>query len=267
MNYWSNIETSLKDPEIVEINKLEELLGVLSDDVWKVRELIRRVELCHFKYKEHLKHLNDAISNLRPTVQPSDIGQNHISKGGGVLHKDKTGRSVVGLQYLCSLKAWLSDRINENTIDDKKELNEQINNWLNGKSQDKERLVRLLISRLTWDWASYAQYQHGGKHEELEFQVCRMDICHYAFPGHLDLLIQAIGRLEPVENFHGCGSFDFEIRSYVEEQFLILCDDLKFCINKSVQGRNDQIKIWLNASLAKTLKEQSGIKISLPRLI
>ena len=146
MNYWSNIETSLKDHEIAEINKLEEVLGALSDDVWKVRELIRRFELCHFKYKEHLKHLNDAISNLRPTVQPSDIGQNHIRKGEGVLQHDKTGRSVVGQQYLCSLKIWLGDRIKENTTGAEKELSEQINNWLKSKSQDKERLVRLLIT-------------------------------------------------------------------------------------------------------------------------
>lgn len=146
MNYWSNIETSLKDHEIVEINKLEEVLGALSDDVWKVRELIRRFELCHFKYKEHLKHLNDAISNLHPNVQPSNIGQNHISKGEGVLQNDKTGRSVVGQQYLCSLKIWLGDRIKENTTGAEKELSEQINNWLKSKSQDKERLVRLLIT-------------------------------------------------------------------------------------------------------------------------
>jgi len=65
-----------------------------------------------------------------------------------------------------------------------------------------------------------------------------MDICHYAFPKHLDLLIQGIGRMEPIKNFEGCGSFNSEIKTYVEEQFSILCDYLKSNNNKNNSTEN-----------------------------
>jgi hypothetical protein len=93
-----------------------------------------------------------------------------------------------------------------------------------------------------------------------------MDICHYAFPKHLDLVIQGIDRMEAIDNFEGCGSFNSEIKNYVEQQFLMLCDNLKPNANNNPE-KNEQIKIWLIASLAKTLKEQVRLKLSLPELI
>ena len=162
MSYWSNIEISPKDSEIIEINKFEKSLGELPDNVQKVRELIRRFEVCHFKYKEHLKYINDSIHNLSPKIEPGNIGVYHISKGEGVLKNDKTGRSKLGQQYLCSLLVWLGEHIQENPEYCNKELNQKISKWLGGKTQDKERHVRLLVARLMWDWKSYEQYQVGG---------------------------------------------------------------------------------------------------------
>lgn len=266
MSSWSNIETSAQDSEIIEIDKFEETLGKVSENVQKIRELIRRFEVCHFKYKEHLKYIKESIQNLNPNIEPITIGANHISKGINVLRNDKTGKSRLGQQYLYSLMDWLGDYLQEKSEYFNNELNQQITKWLGDKNQDKERIVRLLVARLMWDWKSYEEYQQGGEYKELEFQACRMDICHYAFPKHLDLLLQGIGRMEPIDNFEGCGSFNSEIKTYVEEQFSILCDYLKSNTNKNNSEQNEQIKIWLIASLAKTLKEQVGLKNSLPQL-
>jgi len=265
MSYWSNIEISPQDSEIIEINKFEGTLGELSDNVQKIRELIRRFEVCHFKYKEHLKYIKDSILNLSPNIEPANIGVNHISKGKDVLKNDKTGRSILGQQYLYSLMAWLGGYPKENLEYLNDELSQQITKWLRDKNQDKERIVRLLVARLMWDWESYEEYLHGGEYKELEHQACRMDICHYAFPKHLDLLIQGIGRMEPNDNFEGCGTFNSEIKAYIAEQFLILCDYLKSNTNNNSE-QNEQIKIWLIASLAKTLKEQVELKEYLPQL-
>jgi hypothetical protein len=266
MNAWSNIEISPQDSEIIEIDKLEVTLGKISKNVQKIRELITRFEVCHFKYQQHFKHIKASILNLKPSINPTQIGANHISKGKDVVNNDKTGRSRLGQQYLYSLMNWLGDYSQGNSNYFNNELNQQITDWLGDKNQDKERLVRLLVARLMWDWKSYEEYQQGGEHKELEFQACRMDICHYAFPKHLDLLLQAIGRMESIDNFEGCGSFNSEIKTYVEEQFSILCDYLKSSTNKNNSEKNKQIEIWLIASLAKTLKEQVGLKKSLPQL-
>ncbi len=94
-----------------------------------------------------------------------------------------------------------------------------------------------------------------------------MDICHYAFPKNLDLLLQGIGRMEPINNFEGCGSFNTDIKTYVEKQFSILCDYLKSNSNKKNLNQDEKIKLWLIACLAKTLKEQVGLKKSLHQLI
>jgi len=267
MNSWSNIEISSQDSEIIEIDKLEETLGDFSENVQNIRELIRRFEVCHFKYKEHLKHIKDSILNLKPNVEPTNIGENHISKGKDALKNDKTGRSILGQQYLYSLMNWLGNYSQDNSDYFNNELNQQITEWLGDKNPDKERLIRLLVARLVWDWKSYEEYQQRGEYKELEIQACRMDICHYAFPKHFDLLLQSIGRMEPIDNFEGCGSFNNNIQTYIEEQFLILCDYLKSNTNRKNSEQNEQIKLWLIACLAKILKAQVGLKKSLPQLI
>ncbi len=223
--------------------------------------------MCHFKYQEHFKHIKDSILNIKPYVSPIHIGANHISKGKDVLNRDKTRRSILGQQYINSLMKWLGHYSHENSNHYNNALNQRITKWLRDKNPDKERLVRLLIARLTWDWKAFEEYQQKGEYKELELQACRMDICHYAFPEHLELLLQGIGRMEAVDDFEGCGSFNNDIKTYVEKQFLLLCDYMKFNINKKRLKENEKIRLWLIACLAKTLKEQVGLKRSLPYLI
>jgi hypothetical protein len=267
MSVWSNIEISPQDSEIIEIDTFEETLGKISENVQKIRELITRFEVCHFKYQQHFKHIKDSILNLKPNVKPTQIGASHISKGKDVLNNDKTGRSILGQQYVNSLMKWLGDYSQENSNYFNNELNQQITKWLGDKNPDKERIVRLLIARLIWDWKAYEEYQQRGEYKRLEIQACRMDICHYAFPKHLNLFLQGIGRMEPIDTFEGCGSFNTDIKTYVEKQFSILCDYLKSNSNEKKLEHNGKIKLWLIACLAKTLKEQVGLKKSLPQLI
>lgn len=73
MNVWSNISISSKDPEIIKINELEARLGKIPDIVYKIRELITRQEVCHFKYQQHIKKIKDSIINFEPDVVPDKI--------------------------------------------------------------------------------------------------------------------------------------------------------------------------------------------------
>ena len=266
MSYWSNIEVSTKDSEINEIDDFGRGLGDLSESVQKVRELIRRFEVCHFKRKTHLEYIVDSIMSLNPSVEPAIIGANHISKGLSSLKRDTTGRSKLGQQYVCSLKSWLGDNSQQDSEYFNSELSLKIEKWLDAKDPQKERLVKLLVSRLMWDWSSYKQYQSSENPGELESQVCRMDICHYAFPGHLELLLEGIGQSRPIENFEGCGTFDTETREYIEKQYVRLCERITGYTNTTGQDKEWQIKVWLMASLAKTLKEQVGLNAAMPRL-
>jgi hypothetical protein len=261
MNAWSNIEITSEDPEIIKIDKLEKKLGELSDKIYKIRELITRFEVCHFKYQQHLRKIKDSIINLQPVTEPANIGINHIQHGEDAWKSDVTGRSLTGQQYLWAIRRWSGDD-QQGKIPDhyNNELGQQIQKWLGKKIPDKIRLIRLLIARLTWEWKSYEELQHGGEYKDLEFQICRMDICHYAFPENLDLLLKGIGEMKPVEKFEGCGSFDNNIKSYIENKFSILNDMIKSITEARKSDKNKLIKIWLLACLAKTIKEQVNLK-------
>ena len=260
MNTWSNIEISPGDPEVIEIDELEKMLGDLAPEVRQIRELITRFEVCHFKYQHHIENVKTSILQLRPGIDPQKIGANHIKNGQDAWKKDETGRSLSGQKYLWALSLWLDDSAqvrDPGGYDEEPGL--QITKWLGEKTPDKERLVRLLLARLLWDWKSLEELQSGGEYKELESQICRMDICHYSFPAHLDLLLQGIGGLKPVEPFEGCGSCNSNIKTFIEKEFSVVNDSLKSLAKASKSDKNELIKVWLFACLAKTLKEQVGL--------
>lgn len=264
MDPWSNIDTSPQDIEIVEIDKFEKDIGYIPASVMKIRELITRFEICHFKYREHLIHIQDSILNLEPTIDLNKIGFNHISKGENAWKNDKTGRSLIGQQYLWALEKWLAisnHKLLPENNDEKLEL--KIRTGLGNKTIDKERIIRLLIARLTYDWEGYEKHQLGGKFKDLENQACRMDICHYAFPKHIDNLIQSIGKMEADQNQEGCGSYNSEIKTFVKGKFFQICLSIR---GISKENKNNMLRIWLFLCLAKTIKEQTGITDSLPGL-
>ena len=86
-----------------------------------------------------------------------------------------------------------------------------------------------------------------------------MDICHNAFAENLDLLLQGIGKMTAVDEFEGCGSFNSNIKAFVEKEFSGLNDLFKSLISTGKSDKNESINRWLVASLTKTLKEQVNL--------
>ena len=268
MNAWSNIEISSNDPEIIEIDKFEKILGVIPSNIQQIRELITRFEVCHFKYLQHIRYIKESIINLKPSTDPENIGINHIRNGEDAWKKDKTGRSLSGQRYVWALKNWLgyNTKVKDSDHYDGK-LGQKITKWLGEKNPDNERLVCLLIARLIWDWKSYEELQRGGENKALELQVCSIDVCHYTFPKNLNLLLRGIGQMKPVERFEGCGSCNLDIKTSVEKEFSSLNDLLKSITSVNQPDKNELVKAWLIACLAKTLKEQVGLTQSISGLV
>ncbi len=264
MNSWSNIVISPDDLEITQLDKIEKSFGDISVNVLQIRELITRFEICHFKYQNHILKIIESVSDLQPVTEPGKIGANHIHQGDNGWKNDKTGRSLLGQNYLWTLRNWLAgDNKEKDSYYNNQELNRLVKKWLGIKNPDKERLILLLIARLTWDWKSYEELKRGREYKELEIQVCSMDICHYAFPGNLNLLLQAIGELKPTRAFKGCGSFDTGIQAFIEKEFSILDDLLQIMVSSKERTKDKLIKAWLIACLLKTLKEQIGMSQSI----
>lgn len=265
MNRWRNIEVSPADQEILAIDRIEETCGNIPEEVYKIRELITRFEVCHFKYKEHYQHILESIARLKPTVNIDNIGSNHPRHGEKAVKNDTTGRSRVGQQYISSLHFWLHN--SPLTPDDiEKGMNRQIALWLGEKNKTKERLVSMLLDRLLY--RSLENYSLE-KLDELEYQVMATDICCYSFPRNIEQVIQGIGKLEPVKNFTGCGTINAEIKSFITKEFKRLCrwleKDMTY-IDCNL-GEKEQVKIWLVLCLAKTLKEQIHLLTPIPGLL
>jgi hypothetical protein len=260
MDPWSNIEIPADDLEINAINEMETGLGDIPIPVREVRELITRFEICHFKYRRHLQTIVEAIRELKTRVDPEHIGAGHFRHGGDAINKDSTGRSKTGRLYVWALQKWLGDDL---SLEDKVELidlHRRVARWLGKKTVQKEHLVLLLVARLTWNWESYHKLVGKTDHEDLEYQVCRMDICHYDFPSNLQQVIKGIGQLRAVGQFEGCGSYHSGIRKAIEKEFQDLNRELKLHFQIKQPAKTKIFRSWLMACLAKTIKEQAGLK-------
>lgn len=256
MNAWSNIKTSTNDFEIQKINKFEKSLNSLSASVQEIRNLITGFEVCHFKYQKHLNYIKEAILTLNPNIKLREIGKYHIRHGEKIYKNDKTGRSLLGQKYVNILNTWLEKKVELEKLAFDKDLSNNIFKWLGEKNLQKEKLIRLLISRLTWNWETYEKLLPGEENEKLKNQICRVDICHYNFPNNLNLVIQGIGKLKAALHFKGCGSFNYETKRYFTSEFLKLKDLLQNLKSEN----NDKIKRWLLLCLLKTLKEQTKLQ-------
>ena len=261
MNAWSNIEISPDDREIASIDRMERTLGELPKKVADVRMLITRFEVCHFKYQTHYRHILQSIAMLKPTIDLNTIGAAHPRNGAQAVKADPTGRGQVGQRYIDALHTWLgqTDAVTDNT---QTNINKRISLWLGERDGQKDELVTMLLDRLLYRLDGY-DYQHM---TGLALQVMKTDICCYAFPINIENVIQAIGKLAPVEDFHGCGTTNAGIRLTAGQWLQALCQWLKadstdetlLPIIKSPE------RIWLVACLAKTIKEQIHSPASIP---
>jgi len=82
---------------------------------------------------------------------------------------------------------------------------------------------------------------------------------------NVERMICAIGRLKPVPEFAGCGSFDDERQRVAQKYFHALCTWLCGKTGKlNIQlGDRTPVKEWLAACLAKTLKEHVELQESM----
>ncbi len=276
MTAWSNIEVSRGDAEISSINKLEQALGKHPDQVRQIRELITRFEVCHFKYLQHLENIRKSIMDLHPYTDPRNIGQNHIQHGDETWKSDKTGRSFMGQQYLWALHNWLDNNEKNKPPEYNEQLSREVGSWLGEKTPEKVKLVRLLLARLKWDWKMLEELSQNSMEEisrevgdmGLEYQIYRVDICHYAFPVHLINVIRGIGILRSVDNFEGCGACSGIIKKSIHAELVKINDWIMSRKEASIakQDHEEMTRIWLFVCLAKTIKEQVGLKARLPYL-
>ena len=267
MYSWRNIIISENNPEIIKINKLENELEVVSTSVGAVRQLITKFEICHFKYAIHYDYILRSIEFLSPFVNPDSIGSSHPRTGRDSWKKNKTGRSRTAQLYIDALQLWLNPKSLtgfDSHIRVIQIMEAHVTKLLGERNKEKERLVELLIKRLLW--RPIKRHNLGVQLDRLQGQIERTDICHYTFPDNIEQVLAGIGSLTPAKDFQGCGSYNNRIKRQVSVWFQQLCKWINGepgYLDRVFSKRNN-MKIWLAACLAKTLKEQVGLINKLP---
>jgi hypothetical protein len=179
------------------------------------------------------------------------------------MRKDKAARSLLGQYYLWALVNWLADYPRLNITEHfNNETYRNVSGWLGNKSPEKEKLVRIIVAKLTYDWKSLKKFNQGSVNKGLAYFANSVDIWQYAFPKMLDKLLQDIGRIEfkMYDPYEKPDIGKHEITN-IENEFSIICKWIRLG-NVSMCGSaniNDLIKIWLIASITKTLKDQTGL--------
>ncbi|WP_440951823.1 hypothetical protein [Methanococcoides sp. FTZ1] len=258
MEPWSNIGFEKADPEIIEIYRMEQRIGPLPKVARDIRNLITRLEICHFKFKNHVQRIIGSIGKMELDIDPDSIGNSHPKCGEDAWKEDKTGRSRKGQEYIWVLQAWVAGKKppEEDTRGIPKKLFEEVYSSLGQRNKHKEALVLALLDRLLWNFETERKVleKHFG---DLIYQIDRTDICHYAFPDNVKKTIVSIGQLRPSIDFEGCGYHDEEHEiialHYVMELNAWLRGEMSEA-GKSL-GEKTLLKEWLVACLAKTIRE------------
>jgi len=262
---WSNIGLEQPDDETTQIYRMERRLGQLPQVAKSIRELIVRLEICHFKFERHLKRIIESIGKMNIDFDSKSMGKFHPKEGENAWKGDKTGRSRQGQEYIWALQMWLSGDLHpseQNRRGIPQSVFERVYGALGNRDERKEALVMALLDRLLWKGDHQWWCREFGL---IGDQIDRTDICHYSFPKNVERMIEAIGRLEPLPDFEGCASFDEERRQYAQRCYKAL--------SAWLEGRRDEVEVglgektpvkeWLVACLAKTLKEHAELEDSL----
>jgi hypothetical protein len=262
---WANLGLSEVDAEIKRIHQLERRAEPLPPVAAAIRELITRFEICHFKAERHIERITQAIGELRMDFAPTAIGAAHPRSGETAWRKDRTGRSRPAQEFIWTLQLWLAEAPYSD-LDPRgipRKLIEQVSGVLGRRDARKTTLVSALVARLLLKADRPPLPPELAPFWE---QVEATDICHYTFPDNLQRMIQAIGKLEPVPDFVGCGSCNPERRDLARRHFHALGTWLRGEPGslEAQLGDRSPVKQWLAACLAKTLKELAGLLEPIP---
>jgi hypothetical protein len=228
-----------------------------------IHDVFSKFETSQFQFKRNNQSPLKSISGPESQRIDNKPEPDSSLKNENALRKDKTGRYFLGQQYVWALINWLADYPPLNLSGFfSNEIYTNVSTWLGNKTPQKEKLVRIIVAKLTHDWKSLKRFNHSSENKGLAYFAYSMEIWNITFPEKLDLLLQDIGKIE-AKNIdpNKSHSIDKDEKTNIEKEFAIICNLMNSgtVINSnSLIDKNDLIKNWLIASITTTLKDQTG---------
>jgi len=291
-HWWQNCVLK-PDPDILEIDLMEDRLSPLSQEILHIRELISYIELCHHKAEDWIGHIIDAIGAGKTSKGPgtADPGRVHPAAGHWQAICDRltawcegrpdetAGLSADFLGLRSDLKEWQVGRVVEKirSVIPAPPGEEQADyEWLLLSIGEDDNLYREKCPECYGDhcefWERTARTiihdREDGRNADLSLALA-IDMlwpCHWNFEENLRIVLEAIGGyLDPEMPFTACGRNIALIptRKRLEELCAVLA---AYCSRKKhpdltvgspgLSGEPTEEKIWLAASLEKTIRLQ-----------
>jgi hypothetical protein len=232
-------------------------------DMQLLQDGIVKFETNRFQYQLnilcHPETSQGQISDITDNKQDADTFQHN----GTALRMDKSGRSALGQQYVWALVNWLADYPRLSVVGhSNNDIYRKVPGWLGTRSTEKEKLVRIIIAKLTHDWKSLKIINPGTVNKGLAYFANSVDIWQYTFPKMLDRLLLNIGKIElKTGNLYEISEIGKVAKTNIENEFSIICNLISSGndIMYGIADKNELIKIWLMASITKTLKAQTTL--------
>ncbi len=298
--WWRNCALEV-DPEIQEIDRMEDGLVPLDPRVVRVRELISSFELCHHKAGRWIHNIAEAIGRGETTkgLGTRPPGQWHPAEAvwqcacdalsawcqgrsedlaGLSIGPAPAARLLGGLGERSPLKEWQVQRVIEKI--------RSVLGWPQADDDSATKYQWLLLGGGAYE-AEYrsdcpARYQaqegfwlatvrtiiqdtdHGREAElSLGLAIDMLWPCHWNFVGNLQIVLDAIGgRLRPGKPFAGCGRNITSLPN--QKRWEVICATLRAFCNEEKTEEADQETIDL---LGEPTPEKRWLAASLDKTI
>lgn len=260
-NRWENIGATTLDEEMAILGEMEAKLSPLSPNISDIRTLISKWHLCHFKSPRRLARLIYIIGAVDIEADLTDLEQElPFAEDTNLPQRAQ----LIGDQ-IAALKGWLDNRNLFHYMPEVRPVAQEVYRKLGKRSPLKDAQVEWLLTVLPW--GAEEKLPPGDFTPEtrrIYEQISETLACAYSYFQLLALVLDVIGRGIAAQNLASCATFDEELLYIAQNYYLALWCWLhphakaeplaeEFLSTGEILGERSETKLWLTASLAKTI--------------
>jgi hypothetical protein len=261
LSQWENTGTTQLDEDMLVLRELERRLSPLTEQITSIRALIASWRLCHFKSARRLARLIYIIGAL--DIETDLSGMERTLPFANNANPPQRNQ-LIGDQ-IGALQGWLDNRNLLHYMPEARPVAQEVYRLLGKRSPVKDAQVEWLITVLPWgaerDFPSGEFSAETGRIYE---QISATRACSYFYFEQFPKLMRAIGDGLPIGFFPACGGFDQDLLDIAKNYYLALWQWIhsgkevanikkEFRRVKDLLGERSEPKLWLTASLAKTI--------------
>jgi hypothetical protein len=261
LSRWENIGATQLDEDMRILAELEARLSPLTQKISAIRKLISCWRICHFKSTRRLARLIYIIGALDADTDLSNMERTLPFAGNANLPQ----RNQLLADQIFALQGWLDNRNLLHYMPEARPVAQEVYRLLGKRSPVKDAQVEWLITVLPW---GAGKNPPAGEFSEETGQVYRqigaIRACAYSYFERFLRVLEAIGDGFPANSFPVCYGFDRHLLEVSRNYYLALWQWIhqhretagiqrQFRKVKEILGEKSEPKLWLAASLAKSI--------------